>query len=692
VALPTLNTSEDDFIDFPSIARLFWNGKMVIIATAVVLVVIGGIYAFLIAVPTYKATSVVMLESRESSTAGLDSVIGGLTTVNTSVINTETEVLRSRKLMGKVVESLNLSAYPEFNSSLRDPGMISKLKMWLRGSGTAVSDPEMLRRRQQDGTVSALLNHVEIANVPNSLVFRITASSEDPMMAAQIADQIAEAYINDQLEYRFEATTKTAAWLTTQLATLSTKLEQSEIAVREFQGQTDLINAETLSARERQLKETRNRLVQVSDQIEKTTQRLGKIDSAASPLEQATLTGDDALLQMAHSDLQNRAEQEAFERQLQMVITRQRQELSRLKQQQASLLAASEAISESIKQQSADLITLEQLRRDADSNRLLYEHLQAQLKETTAQLGIQQTDSRVLANATIPFSPAAPRKKLIVAMSGVGGVMLGMLFILLRELGSRTIRNAQELGAITGRNALAQIPQVSSKTRNDALEYLTSNPTSSLAEAIRNLRTSILLSSIDTPPQVILLSSALSNEGKTFLTIALAQNLTAVGRKVLMIEGDLRKREMTAELVGRDTDNVSGLLSVLRGETSLADAIIKTEKQGDALVCEPASVDTVDLFSSERFKNLLAEARKAYDIVLIDSPPVLSVPDARAIAQNSDATILTVRYNYTRREQIREAIQQFNSVNVQVTGFVLNGISRAEMKQYGYESYETVTS
>lgn len=665
---------------------------MVIIATTVVLVVIGGIYSFLIAEPTYKATSVVMLESRESSTAGLDSVIGGLTTADTPVINTETEVLRSRKLMAKVAESLNLSTYPEFNSSLRDPGMISKFKRWLRGSETTISDPEMLRRRQQDETVSALLNHVEIANVPNSLVFRITASSGDPMRATQIADQIAEAYINDQLEYRFEATTKTAAWLTTQLATLSTKLEQSEVAVREFQGQTDLIDAETLSARERQLKETRNRLVQVSDQIEETTQRLEKIDTAKTPLEQALLTEDDRLLQMAHSDLPNRAEQEAFERQLQIVINRQRQELSRLKQQQASLLAASEALSENIKQQSADLISLEQLRRDADSNRLLYEHLQAQLKETTAQLGIQQTDSRILSNAIIPFSPAAPRKKLIVTMSGVGGVMLGMLVVLLRELGSRTIRNAQELETITGRNALAQIPKVSSKTRHDALEYLTSNPTSPSAEAIRNLRTSILLSSIDTPPQVILLSSALSNEGKTFLSIALAHNLTAIGRKVLMIEGDLRKREMTAELVGRDTDNVSGLLSVLRGEKSLAEAIIKTEKQGDALVCEPASVDTVDLFSSERFKNLLAEARRAYDIVLIDSPPVLSVPDARAIAQNSDATILTVKYNHTRREQIREAIQQFNSVNVQVTGFVLNGISRAEMKQYGYESYETVTS
>lgn len=214
------------------------------------------------------------------------------------------------------------------------------------------------------------------------------------------------------------------------------------------------------------------------------------------------------------------------------------------------------------------------------------------------------------------------------------------------------------------------------------LTYFAENPTSAGAEAVRNLRTSVLLSNIDTPPQVIMVSSSIPGEGKTTVSLSLAQNLAGMGRRVLLIEGDLRRRVMSTYF---DTKAQGGMISVLTGKQALSETVVHDPAVGiDVLFGEATKANAADIFASARFAELIAEVRQQYDHIIIDTPPVMVVPDARIIAQHVDAGIFVVRWDSTPRKLVSEALAMFESVNVQINGVLLNNIDLRGMKRYGY--------
>ncbi|MBK6465662.1 MAG: CpsD/CapB family tyrosine-protein kinase [Rhodobacter sp.] len=208
-------------------------------------------------------------------------------------------------------------------------------------------------------------------------------------------------------------------------------------------------------------------------------------------------------------------------------------------------------------------------------------------------------------------------------------------------------------------------------------------PTSAMAEAVRNLRTGILLSSVDRSPRVIVITSALPGEGKTTTTLALAQNLTAMGRKVLVIEGDVRICSLGLYFDDLPAD-YPGVAAVINGDHGLAEAVVPIAGYGDLLFGRKVAVNAADLFSSQRFAALIEEARASYDIVLIDTPPVLVVPDARVIAQQADTVVFSVHWDSTSRTQIQEALHQLEMVNIRIAGISLNRVDPKGMRKYGY--------
>ncbi len=668
---------EDEMIDLPGLLRTLWAGKIRIAAVTLAFVSAGAIYAWLVATPVFKATSVVMIESRQTSVVGLDSVLGNLSTSNT-VIKTETEVLRGRTLLGTVVDKLDLTSDPDFNAALRPPRLRQKLRAWIGGPTVDSRTAAERAEAEREGAISALLGRLEITNVPGSLVFQITLEASDGHKASAMADAVAQAYIDDQLRVRFDATEQATSWLTNQLAALQKGLEQAETALRRYQSETALIDAGTLTAMDRQLKETRSRRDEAGNAAKALSGRLARIDAAKTPLDRAIASGDEALVRLMQA-----ADGDAGP-QLDRMRERLAQDLARAEAQARSLGEAANTLEADIARQSQELIRLDQLTREAESSRLLYDHFQTRLKETSAQLGMQQADSLLLSRAVVPWSPAAPRKMLILAMAGATGVMLGMLWTLLREIQSRSIRSARDLERLTGRIVLAQVPEIPGRSRKAALDWLAQHPTSAPAEAVRNLRTSILLSSVDKEPQVVVMTSSLPGEGKTTLTAAMAQNLTAMGRKVLVIEGDIRNNTMSRQLAGDLPEGAPGLVAAIRDTGSLADMVHSTPTQGDILPGGNATVGAVDLFSSQAFGRLILAARGIYDMVLIDTPPVLAVPDARVIAQHADATVFIVRWDKTSRDQVSEALQQLEMVNVRVAGIVLSQVSASGMAAYSY--------
>ncbi|MCA1338148.1 polysaccharide biosynthesis tyrosine autokinase [Pseudooceanicola marinus] len=681
--------SEEEVIDLGAILGTLWRGKWIIAICMVVAIMMGGYYAYKVAVPEYTASADVMLNPRKEQVVNLASVVDNLST-DSKVMNSEILVMRSRQLLGQVVDRLDLTSDPEFNGSLRPPSSMDRLKTRIRNlmnppteaeiaQRTTISDSER-QARIRNAAINVLNRKLSISILGGSLVFRITATTEEPAKSALIADTLVDVYIADQLGVKFDATEQATTWLSERVAELLSDLESASEEVKAFSTQTDLISQETLDNMGRQLKDLRDRIASTLATQEENAAKLTALSEAQTPQQKAEILDDPQLDRMLSSASATAVAQ--AEQRITLLTNRLEQDRSRAESQLTALQASEEQLSEQIESQSRDLFTLQQLQREADASRLLYEHFLSRLKELSVQEGIQQADSRLLSEAVVSFSPSAPNKQMILAFSGFLGAVVGVAVILFMELRQNTFRTAQALEAQTGRPVVGQIPLLPVKRRGDTIGYLKSRPTSAAAEAVRNLRTSVLLSNVDQPPQVILNSSAVPGEGKTTVSISLAQNMAGMGRKVLLIEGDIRRRVFGQYL---KTEQEHGLISVLSGETTLAETVIHDERlDADVLIGENSSVNAADLFSSQSFGRMIEEARQHYDQIIIDTPPVLVVPDARVIAQHVDAILFVVHWDRTERGQVEAALDLFESVNHPVNGLVLNKISPAGMRRYGY--------
>lgn len=629
---------EPDVIDLNKLAATLWRGRLLIFVLTLGALILGGTYAFVAATPLFRATSVVMLETRQDQIVDIKSVVGGLSG-ETSEINSEVEVLRSRSLIGKVVDRLDLINDPEFNPALAPKGSINlagqRIQSFL-GLTSAAMPEANLAKDSRDRVITALLNKVSVRSIPLSLVLQITTETESPEKAARIADAIVAQYVNDQVAQKQKATQEAATWLEDRVAELRIELEQAENAMVRFNATTDLISPDVTLEEERRIKDIRERI------------------SLARRNRRATATQ----------------------------VTEGSPELYRLDQQIAALEASELALSNRLARQNQDLITLQQLTREADATRVLYEHFLTRLKETAAQQGLQQADSRILSAAVVPAKASSPRRPQIMLLSLLGGLALGSALVLWRARGGVGFRTPNELERAAAVPVLGQVPRIPGRRRSHVLGYLSQNPASAAAEAVRNLRTSVMMSNVDAPPQVIAMTSSLPGEGKTTNALALAHNLIGLGKSVVLIEGDIRRRallEYFPDLPAR------GLVSVFAGELTLDEALYHPQGLGIALLPgEQGGVNAADLFASDRFRALIEELKTRYDVILIDTPPVLVVPDARIIARLCDALLFTVRWDSTSHEQLSEALRMVRNANQKVTGTILSQINPKGMRRYGH--------
>jgi len=683
-----------DEIDLSALLRTLWRGKFWIALCAAAGIFLGGYYAYIKAVPIYTSSAVVMLETRQEQTVDLEAALSGLSS-NQASVNTEVEVFRSRGLAEKLVRKLDLVSDPEFNGQLRPSPtfsigiLIGGLKKMIFGT-SPIKEPD--ERRILDAVIDGVLDKISVSNIRQSYVFKIAAVTQQPEKSALMANTLADLYILEQIEVKFAATEQATEWLTERVGQLQVELEEAAAEVKEFNSGTDLISPEALAALNRQLKETRDRVREAQDAQAAAGVRVTELEVAlaGNDPEQMTQMASDTTLTRILRVMED-GNRGAFDARFGQILDRARLDVTRAGSQITALQNSIATQETQIEAQSADLVTLQQLEREAEASRLIYEYFLNRLKETSIQQGIQQADSRVLSQAVVPRAPSAPRKPMILALSMILGLFIGAAIVLGREFAQNTFRLAEDLEAKTGYTVLGQVPAIPARKRKNVLQYLADKPTSAAAEAIRNLRTSILLSDIDNPPQIIMSTSSVPGEGKTTQSLALAQNLSGLNKRVLLIEGDMRRR-IFAEYF--DVKDRKGLMSVLSGDVDF-DAVVVHEStlKSDLLIAEKTSANAADVFSSDRFRNFLDDLREAYDYIIIDTPPILAVPDGRIIGQSVDTILYTVKWDSTSQRQVREGLKTLESVNVKVAGLVLGQISAKGMKRYGYgESYGAYNS
>ncbi|MEL6648442.1 MAG: polysaccharide biosynthesis tyrosine autokinase [Pseudomonadota bacterium] len=680
----------DDVIDLRDLLSTIWRGKWWVALSMMIMILIGGWYAFGVAEPRYRSSVFVIMETQQSNVVDLESVVGGLSG-DLLEINSEVEVLRSRSLMGKVVDEMNLVEDPEFNPRLTEPGPIAEaigntaalLRARLGGTPEVIersADDEA--RRLRDAAINLLLGRVSVRNVPRSLVFQISVQADSAAKAALLADTIAELYIREQLDVKFEASEVATTWLAGRVGDLETDLENAVQAVADFNTTSDLVSAEALQGLDIQLTDTRERIADLNEASVAAQVRLTAMQAAQTRIAQAEAAQDgqlDQLLRRADTDAQIA---EVFDTRFQQILARASLEEARIQEQLSALERSRDDLEAVIDRQSADLIRLQQLEREAETTRLLYETFLRRQQEMDAQQGLQQPDSRILSDAVIPLGPSSPNRPLILLFAMTFGFALAAVLLLIREARQNGFRTAQDLEKWGGYTVLGQIPKIPARNRKRTLNYLKEKPASSAAEAYRNLRTSLMLSNVDNPPQVILSTSCVPGEGKTTNSLALAQNLTGLGKKVLLMEGDIRRRTFTQYFANIPE---KGLVSVLSGDVPLEDALVENDLlQASVLAGEKTEANAADIFASQKFKTLIANMRERFDIIIIDTPPVLVVPDARIIAETVDAILFTVQWDSTSKTQVDEAMRMFHSAGQRITGFVLSQISAKRMKAYGY--------
>jgi succinoglycan biosynthesis transport protein ExoP len=661
---------------------LLWYKKWVILGVMTVFVALTVVYVFGIATAKYRSTSVVILETRQNTLVGLPGFIDGLSG-EIPAVNSELEVLRARTLMSEVADSLNLATDAEFNRTALPQGVFSRVRAWagavLFGQGLGLQMP---KRNEQDAVVSALLSKVSVRNVPKSLVFQISVETADPIKSARIADQIAETYIKNQIKVKFDASTAATSWLAERVANLKALLEDAEVRAASFSSSTNLISVASLQALERQIKELRRRIATTRDVTMTLSGQIAAMQTASTPLEMSTAANDPKLMRLMIALESGEIAYDGFVEAFGSIQETKMLDANRAWQKLKSLQASEARLEAQIESQANDLIVLQQLTRDAEANRLLYEHFLSRLKEISAQQGIQQADSRVLSNAVMPTRPVSPNRSLLVSIAAILGVATGIGYVLYREARRQSFRTAQDLEFGTGKTVFGQIPLMPIEDRRQLLPFLCADAGSAVAEAVRNLRTSIMHGNTRKTPQVLVISSALPGEGKTTTSLAIAHSFSRMGKKVLLIEGDMRRR-----LFHEYFEKLPpfGLVSLLNEEKSLNDVLFKTPYFGaDILPAEDAVANAADCFASHKFSALIEKLRKQYDVIIIDTPPVLVVPDARVIAQCADAIFLAVKWDSTTQQQLDEVMRLLRNGNLTVTGLVLNQIDPKGMKRYGY--------
>ena len=692
--------TDADAFSLANLIQTVWDNRWLLVATTAIAL---GVSAWQLKNETrlYTTAARVVLETERDNVVNIESVVPQRQ-ITFHGLNTEIQVLRASELMERVVAALSLEEDPEFNPALRAPEPWKAAIGYERLRAMIGLDPEPRpvpppAERARKIAAGILTSKVAISILKDTFIFNIKVTTEEPQKSATIANTIGELYVASQREMKFVAMDAAMTWLGTRVVELKAELEAAEAAIENFSSRTTLFGEETLTINQQRLKGMRMRAREAIDAAVTLSSRVDLLASLRSALDFTILAemvdeprvaeaaGKLALAQERDSIAADDPRLDRFDAIFEPWLGGLRSGATRWQRQVESASRSVKDLETLVDAQSSDLVALRQMEREAEATSLIYGSFLGRLKEITVQLGIQQADSRILSRAGVRDAPSHPNVPQELGKNGSIGLLVGFFLIFARNALRRSVLTPEDLEAVAGYSVLGVIPDYRGRQPSKLLDRFVEQPNSGFAEAVRDLRTSIQLSNIDAAPKVIAITSSVSEEGKSILASTLALSNAMAGKKVLLIDSDLRRKVLHRYFL---VDAKLGLVSLLSGETTFEETVHHDKRTGlDFLFADDKKVTPVDFFGSQQFCDLISEMRDRYDLIFLDTPPVLAVPDVRVIAQQADAVIYAVRWNSTTRRMIRTGLESLRQANVHAIGLVLNKVDPKRMDLYGYYGY-----
>jgi len=703
------------------VLQILRRRRAVILACIAIITIISAVVIFNLT-PRYTAESSVLLNTKPNQVLDIQAVMSGLS-ANDSVVRSEVEVLKSANLAEDVVKKTNLIAVPEFNPTIQKSSVVSVVLApinWVISSITSIFSPppavppEDPARRIFLLVTRILQGHLDVTNDGHSYVIKIRVQSQDPQLAAMLANAYANAYIDAQLEAKYTAVQTANQWLNDHMADLRNKLQDSERAVQVYAAANNLTPTTQAgvgggNVTSQQISELNTQLVLASADLAQKQANLQQVQGSlqtggtsaagqvlSSPLIQ-NLREQESELATREADLATRYKPEhpaminikAQERDLNGKI---QAEIDRIVRGMQGDVTSAQAKVSSLRQSLNDLevgpqsgagVELNELQREADANRTLYESFLNRFKQTSAQEDMAEADARIISNAMVPSAPSFPLKVPLLSIAFLGSVVFGVFAAFGIERLDVGFRTGSQYEKLTRIPVLGLAPDL----ENGELpqDVVVQRPVSSYAESIRSIRTALRYSDVDNPPKVVMITSSLPDEGKTTFSVSFARSVAKSGERVLLIDCDLRRPAISKFF---NAEAEPGLLSLFDDKASKANkasAIRIDEESGMHFIPVGSKTSNPqDLLGSKHMKALLDVMRERYDLIVLDTPPLLAVSDALVLSHYADATIFLTRWARTPRAVVQGALKSFRTIGSKLAGAVLTRVDMRSHSTYGY--------
>jgi succinoglycan biosynthesis transport protein ExoP len=707
-------------LDLRQVQDFFWR-RWKNICTVTLVVVALTFLVLLTMTPRYTATAQVFLQPRKEKILGTEQIVSELS-LDSSNVDSQVSVIQSTNLLRRVVQAERLANDPEFGAG--ELGLFSYLNELFKLSEGDTPDSKESGGLPRNDEIPPGVSHaiknlrdaLDVQRVNKTLVLSISVTSKDRTKATRLSNAIANAFVVDQVEARYEAAKHASVWLSERIAELRQQVRQSEEEVARFRREHNLISTSSEGKQtitEQQLSELNEKLIIARAE---TAERLAKYQQAAKVVSQggdiqgipdavrsetiSKLRDQQALVTRKEMDLSARygarnpvlinarAERRDIDRsianEIQRILLNLKNDYEVAEAREKSMEASLDQITGKTGLDNDVGIRLRELERINAANKTIFENFLSRSKITQEQSSLEEREARVISPATKPSKPSHPKKALILTLASVVGIILGVGGSIALDRLNPGFTTAREIEEKLGYAVLASIPRLTDKELHiddnviDPASYVTVRPLSRYSEAVRAVRVGIQIADVDRPPRVILVTSSIAGEGKSTLAQSLANSWAKSGEKVLLIDADLRHPSTSKSF---RVERLDGLVEILSG----AAAIEETVSEQNGLAILPAgrkSQNPTDLLGSDRMKRLMENLRTRYDHIVIDAPPVEPVVDAKVLSNLVDKIVFVVQWQTTHREAVARNIELFATAK-KVGGVVLTLVDEGRMPRYG---------